>query len=148
MGFSLGLDSLALFRRWATEGGSWEEFIATSGDSAAGELLAWDAAVALVSAEPYVESGGGLLPRPTARIVRASHDLPALSEGLALGNLELREEAVTLAVHRTPTGIATTRVESTVADLLEELRAAPGPAPEALRPVLDTLETAGLIRYT
>ena len=148
MGLSLGLDSLGLFRRWQSVGGSWEEFIEASGDTAAEDLLAWDAAVALVCTEDFVEGGEGLLPRPTARVLRASHDLPTLAEGLAEGRLEVLEEAVALAVHRTPVGVVTTRVEPKVADLLEELREAPGPVPEGLRPALDTLETAGLIRYT
>jgi len=95
-----------------------------------------------------VEGGEGLLPRPTARVLRASHDLPTLAEGLAEGHLEVLEEAVALAVHRTPVGVVTTRVEPKVADLLEELREAPGSVPEGLRPALDILETAGLIRYT
>ncbi len=148
MGLSLALDSLGLFRQWQRAGGSWEEFIEASGDSAAADLLAWDAAAVQVSTEPFVECGEGLLPRPTAQVIRSSHDLPTLADGLAEGRLEVREEAVTLAVHRTPVGVATTRVEPKVADLLEELREAPGPVPEGLRPALDILETAGLIRYT
>ena len=148
MGLSLGLDSLGLFRRWQSTGSSWEEFIGASGDSAAEELLAWDAAAALVSVEPFVETSEGLLPRPTARVIRASHDLPTLARGLSEGRLVVWKEAVALAVHRTSFGVATTRVEPKVADLLEELRGASGPVPEGLRPALETLETAGLIRYT
>ncbi|MCH2106891.1 MAG: B12-binding domain-containing radical SAM protein, partial [Planctomycetes bacterium] len=52
MGLSLGLDSLALFRRWRAAGGSWEDFVAASGDPAAAALLAWDEVAAEVSAEP------------------------------------------------------------------------------------------------
>ena len=55
---------------------------------------------------------------------------------------------LTLAVHRTAVGVVTTRVEREIADLLEALRLSPGPVPEELRPALDTLESAGLIRYT
>lgn len=148
MALASELDSLALFRRWQSAGGSWEEFVEASGDKAAAELLAWDALAALVSAEPFVESEGGLLPRPTARVLRASHDLPSLASGLAVGRLEVSLEPVALALHRTEMGVVTTRVEPKVADLLEELRERPGPVPEGLRPVLDTLEMAGLIRYT
>ena len=73
---------------------------------------------------------------------------PALAEALKEGRIEASPDAVALAVHRTPTGVATTRVEPKVAELLEELAREPGSLPEELKPTLDTLESAGLIRYT
>jgi len=142
-----GVDSLELFRSWQRVGGTWAEFVEGAGDPVALELFAWDGAAAEASAAPYLE-GGGLIPRPTAYIVRAKYDLPALAEGLARGECEPRPEEVTLAVHRTQTGIITARIEPEVAALLETLRSSPGPIPEELRPALDTLESAGLIRYT
>ena len=148
MSLSLGIDSLALFRRWRAAGGAWEEFVAVAGDEAAAELLAWDDVAAQVSQEFFAEGAAGLLPRPTGRILRTAHDLPRLAAGLAEGRIDLSAEPVALAVHRTESGVVTTKVEPRVADLLEELREAPGPVPEGLQPALDTLEKAGLIRYT
>jgi hypothetical protein len=55
---------------------------------------------------------------------------------------------LTLAIHRTAVGVVTTCIDPKVADLLEALRSNPGPIPEELRSALDTLESAGLIRYT
>jgi len=149
MRISSGVDSLALFRSWRAAGGSWQEFIEASGDRVALELLTWDRVAAEVGAEIFEpSSGGGLLPRPTARVVRAEHDLPALAEELKEGRFEASPETVAIAVHRTQKGVATTRVEPKLADLLEELPVEPGSLPEELRPTLDTLESAGLIRYT
>ena len=148
MSLSLGIDSLALFRRWRAAGGAWEEFVAVAGDEAAAELLAWDDVAAQVSQESFAEGAAELLPRPTGRILRTAHDLPRLAAGLAEGRIDLSAEPVALAVHRTESGVVTTKVEPRVADLLEELREAPGPVPEGLQPALDTLEKAGLIRYT
>jgi hypothetical protein len=142
------MSSLELFRSWTQRGGSWDEFVEGSGDPVAAELLAWDGAAALVSATKYEETGGGILPRPTAELVRATHDLPGLVEGLERGECEPAPLELTLAVHRTATGVVTTHIDQKVADLLEALRSNPGPVPEELRPALDTLESAGLIRYT
>jgi hypothetical protein len=145
---SQGMNSLELFRNWTQRGGSWDEFVEGSGDPIAVELLAWDGAAALVSARKYEETSSGILPRPTAELVRATLDLPGLVEELERGECEPVLMELTLAVHRTMLGIATTRIDQKVADLLEALRSNPGPIPEELRPALDTLESAGLIRYT
>ncbi len=145
---SQGMSSLELFRSWTQRGGSWNEFVEGSGDPVAAELLAWDAAAALVCATKYQESSDGILPRPTAELVRATHDLPRLVEELERGECQSAPMEITLAVHRTPVGVVTTRIDEEVADLLEALRSNPGPVPEELHPVLDTLESAGLIRYT
>lgn len=142
------MSSLELFRSWMQRGGSWDEFVQGSGDLVAAELLAWDRAAALVSATKYEETSGGLLPRPTAELVKVTHDLPGLTEGLERGECEPLPMELTLAVHRTSGGVVTTHIDQEVADLLEVLRSNPGPVPEELRPALDTLESAGLIRYT
>jgi hypothetical protein len=145
---SRGLSSLELFRSWSLQGGAWDEFIEGAGDPVAKELLAWDAAAASVSAMKFEATEGGVLPRPTAELVRAKHDLPSLVDGLARGECTPASEALTLAVHRTELGVVTTRVEPKVADLLDALRSNPSLVPEELRPVLEILESAGLIRYT
>jgi len=145
---SKGLSSLELFRSWTQRGGSWDEFVQGAEDPVAAELLAWDGAAAVVSATKYEESSGGLLPRPTAELLRATHDLPELVEGLERGECEPVPMELTLAIHRTAVGVVTTRIDPKVADLLDALRSNPGPVPEELRPALDTLESAGLIRYT
>ena len=119
-----------------------------SGDQVAQELLTWDRVAAEVCAELFEPGGGGLLACPTARVIRAEHDLPALTEELKQGRFEVRPDAVALAVHRTPRGVVTTCVEPKVADLLEELPAELSALPEELRPTIETLESAGLIRYT
>ena len=111
------------------------------------ELLAWDAAAALISATKYEESGAGLIPRPVAELVRAKHDLPGLVEALERGECEPQPTELILAVHRTAVGVVTTRIDREVADLLEALGSQPELVPEELRPTLDALESAGLIRY-
>jgi hypothetical protein len=148
MRLSEGLDSLELFRRWRVAGGTWPEFVGACGDRVALELLAWDSVAAEVGAEPLDVGGDGLVPRAVARIVRADHDLVALVRELTLGRCEVRAEPVALAVHRSGIGVATTRVEARVAELLDELRGSNASLPESLRPALKTLESAGLIRYT
>ena len=141
------LNSLELFREWMQCGSSWEEFVESSGDLLAQELLAWDAAAALICATKYEESGAGLIPRPAAELVRAKHDLPGLVEALERGECEPQPTELILAVHRTAVGVVTTRIDREVADLLEALGSQPELVPEELRPTLDALESAGLIRY-
>lgn len=157
---SVGVDALELFRRWRGSLLGWGEFVGREGDPVACELLAWDQVSAEVLEEPAVAARRGELRRTIARVVRAEHDLVALVGELASGRCGVVRGAVCLAVHRTALGVTTTRVEAGIADLLEELGQLPRLLPAtlqevlpeslsaSLRPALETLESAGLIRYT
>ena len=124
---SLGArDSLALYRKWCTSGRGFEGFALGNGDAAVRAALRWEQGLVRTAARAVPPARAcndaaddAWTPSHAAEVLELDHDVPRALEALQRGlTPDACEGPVHLALLRTPTGVATTRVSRDVAALL------------------------------